>query len=111
MNEEYITFTQSLGVNVFGLAIVFAVLIALSVVIKLISLVFRPRAKAAAVAAAGPALPERQYREGELKLTDVDEKTAAAIMAIVSKNSGIPLSRLKFNSIKRINAGNKEAGK
>lgn len=101
------TFLESLGVDVFGLSIVFAVLISLSVIIKLISLVFRPRAKAAAVAAPEAALPAQQYGEGELKLTGVDEKTAAAIMAIVSKEMGIPLSRLKFNSVKHV----KEAGK
>jgi Na+-transporting methylmalonyl-CoA/oxaloacetate decarboxylase gamma subunit len=105
------TFLEVLGVDVFGLAAVFAVLVALSIMIKLISLVFRPRAKAAAGTVGQAALPEQQYGEGELKLIDVDEKAAAAIMAIVSKESGIPLSRLRFNSIKRINAGNKEAGK
>lgn len=36
------------------------------------------------------------------ELVDVDEKTAAVIMAIVSKESGIPLERLAFKSIKRI---------
>lgn len=107
---DKLTFLDSLGVDVFGLATVFAVLVALSIVIKLISLVFRPRAKAAAPAGQA-ALPEQQYGEGELKLWGVDEKTAAAIMAIVSKTSGIPLSRLKFNSIKLVDTGNKEAAK
>ena len=37
---------------------------------------------------------------GSLVTTDVDEKTAAVIMAIVSKESGIPLNRLSFKSIK-----------
>lgn len=36
------------------------------------------------------------------ELIDVDEKTAAVIMAIVSNESGIPLERLAFKSIKRI---------
>ncbi len=36
------------------------------------------------------------------ELIDVDEKTAAVIMAIVSNESGIPLERLSFKSIKRI---------
>ena len=35
-------------------------------------------------------------------LFDVDEKTAAVIMAIVSNESGIPLNRLQFKSIKAI---------
>lgn len=36
---------------------------------------------------------------GELKLKNVDEKTAAMIMAIVSDESQIPLSELIFKSI------------
>lgn len=36
---------------------------------------------------------------GELKLKNVDEKTAAMIMAIVSDESQIPLSELCFKSI------------
>jgi len=39
---------------------------------------------------------------GTLNLYKTDEKTAAVIMAIVSKESGVPLNRLKFNSIKLI---------
>lgn len=49
----------------------------------------------------GVALPETQS-EGSLDLYKTDEKTAAIIMAIVSHNSGIPLNRLQFNSIKLI---------
>ena len=36
------------------------------------------------------------------ELIDVDEKSAAIIMAIVSDQSGIPLERLTFKSIKKI---------
>jgi len=39
---------------------------------------------------------------GELKLKGVDERTAAMIMAIVSHESGIPLSELQFKSIKAV---------
>ena len=35
-----------------------------------------------------------------IRLIDVDEPTAATIMAIVSNESGIPLERLSFKSIK-----------
>ena len=47
------------------------------------------------------ALPETQSI-GSLDLYKTDEKTAAIIMAIVSNESGIPLNRLQFNSIKLI---------
>ncbi len=42
------------------------------------------------------------YSAGELKLHNVDEPTAAMIIAIVSDESGIPLSELCFKSIKAI---------
>lgn len=40
---------------------------------------------------------------GQVKLIDVDEKTAATIIAIVSHETGIPLSELQFKSIKALN--------
>lgn len=40
-----------------------------------------------------------QVSSGELRLKNVDEKTAAMIMAIVSDESKIPLSELCFKSI------------
>jgi len=40
---------------------------------------------------------------GQLKLINVDEKTAALIIAIVSHETGIPLSQLQFKSIKALN--------
>lgn len=42
----------------------------------------------------------KQTMTGELELIGTDEKTAAIIMAIVSNESGIPLNRLSFKSIK-----------
>ncbi len=60
-----------------------------------------PAAPAVSAAPAGTPLPANAS-EGSLDLVDVDEKTAAVIMAIVSKESGIPLNRLSFKSIKRM---------
>ncbi|MBR4456464.1 MAG: OadG family protein [Solobacterium sp.] len=40
---------------------------------------------------------------GEIALYDVDEKTAACIMAIISDETKIPLSQLIFKSIKALN--------
>ena len=37
-----------------------------------------------------------------LELEGVDENTVATIMAIISKESGIPLERLSFKSIKKV---------
>ena len=53
-----------------------------------------PPAPAAAPVAA-PAAPS-----AGVQLVGVDEPTAAVIMAIVSNESGIPLNRLSFKSIK-----------
>ncbi len=39
---------------------------------------------------------------GEIALYDVDEKTAACIMAIVSDSTKIPLNQLIFKSIKAL---------
>ena len=58
-------------------------------------------AAAPAVAAAVPATGE-EFSSGTLKLKGCDEKTAAMIMAIVSDNTGIPLSELVFKSIKLV---------
>ena len=43
--------------------------------------------------------PGEEFSSGTLKLKGCDEKTAAMIMAIVSDNTGIPLSELVFKSI------------
>lgn len=98
------SFLDSLLVDAFGLSIVFAVLIALSLIIKLISVIFKRLGKKQDAGkdtqAAEPHMPEAHYADGELKLYDVDEKTAALIMAIVSDESSIPLSQLNFKSIR-----------
>lgn len=39
---------------------------------------------------------------GEILLVDVDEKTAACVMAIVSHETGIPVSELIFKKIKAL---------
>lgn len=101
------SFFESLGVDAFGFSIVFVVLIALSLIIKLISIIisrFESKAMISKESQAHddvtPTASEAQYADGELKLYDVDEKTAALIMAIVSDESKIPLSELQFKSIR-----------
>lgn len=51
--------------------------------------------------AEAPAAPAANQARS-LDLIDVDESTAAVIMAIVSEESGIPLDRLSFKSIKKV---------
>lgn len=57
-----------------------------------------PAAEAPAPAAAPVAAPAAP--SAGVQLVGVDEPTAAVVMAIVSNESGIPLNRLSFKSIK-----------
>ena len=108
-------FLYALQVSLFGIVIVFALLIILAILIMIISRAVRAgesiasnkKKKAEAPAApaqvraqtAGTPLPDT-LSQGSLVLEGVDEPTAAVIMAIVSDESGIPLNRLLFKSIK-----------
>ena len=56
----------------------------------------------AAVSAPAQAAPAAVVVKKDPELIDVDEKSAAIIMAIVSDETGIPLERLAFKSIKKI---------
>jgi Na+-transporting methylmalonyl-CoA/oxaloacetate decarboxylase gamma subunit len=103
------TVLDSFVVDGFGLSIVFAVLIVLSLVIKLISLIvsrFMKKNQQTNIETKNTIQPAESsalvadFADGELKLIDVDEKTAALIMAIVSDESEIPLSQLRFKSIR-----------
>ena len=109
-------------VAVLGYAVVFFGLILLMLVIMGMSKVFIARdAKLAAEKAAKEAemaavpvaphtkgeivLPARQPAPGsagQLKLYDVEPKTAAMIMAIVANKMGKPLNELRFISIKEV---------
>ena len=60
-------------------------------------------APAAAPVAAAPAAPvAAPGSAGQLKLYDVEPKTAAMIMAIVANKMGKPLNELRFISIKEV---------
>ncbi|MBR3057685.1 MAG: OadG family protein [Clostridiales bacterium] len=99
---------EALGVALFTWAIVFAVLFIIFVIIRLFGAIVGSKTKkpaeapTAAPAVAAPAAveePGEEFSSGTLKLKGCDEKTAAMIMAIVSDNTGIPLSELVFKSI------------
>ena len=106
---ETMSVPEALGVAVVGILVVIAELALLALFIMILSKVigaFTSRKKAVEPAAAAPSqanagkpLPDTQS-EGKLDLINVDEPTAATIMAIVSNESGIPLNRLSFKSIK-----------
>ncbi|MEA1959772.1 MAG: OadG family transporter subunit [Bacillota bacterium] len=118
------TLMDSLLVSMTGLAVVFLVLILVSLLIMLQSLVIGyfmahknklDSVKTNAIDTRyilakeetvnimeGPEIISEGRSAGELKLLGVDEKTAAMIMAIVSDESQIPLCELQFKMIKAI---------
>ena len=94
-----------------GYAVVFFGLILLMAVVIVMGKIFTAKdAKAAAAApapAAAPAAPAVEAPKapgsaGQLKLHDVEPKTAAMIMAIVADKMGKPLNELRFISIKEV---------
>ena len=99
-------------VALLGYAVVFFGLIMLMIVIMIIGKIFiaSEAKKAAKAAAAAPAAPVEQEAPkpvapgtaGELKLHDVEPKTAAMLMAIVAEKLGKPLNELRFISIKEV---------
>ena len=93
-----------------GYGVVFFGLILLMVVVTIMGKIFMAKdAKAAAAPApaAAPAAPAAEAPKapgsaGQLKLHDVEPKTAAMIMAIVADKMGKPLNELRFISIKEV---------
>ena len=91
-----------------GYGTVFLGLILLMIVVMVVGKIFTAKAakkeeapaQAQEVpAAAGPAAPGTA---GQLKLHDVEPKTAAMLMAIVADKMGKPLNELRFISIKEV---------
>ena len=103
---------ETLAVSLFGIALVFFVLACLFALVKALSKVLSKienkkvgisiarNTTAPVPAEAGEEADANSISAGELKLINVDEKTAAMIMAILSHESQIPLSELSFRSIK-----------
>ena len=103
-------------VALLGYAVVFFGLILLMGVIIIMGKAFMAKdAKAAAKAAAAKEIlaavpvataaaesPAAPGTAGQLKLHDVNPKTAAIIMAIVADKMGKPLNELRFISIKEV---------
>ena len=100
------------GYALLGYAVVFLGLILLMLVVTCIGKIFIAKDKkaaeqaqaAAAVAEPVPEAPKPTApgAAGELKLHDVEPKTAAMIMAIVADKMGKPLNELRFISIKEV---------
>lgn len=105
---------EALLISLCGFVTVFLLLLFLILVITIISRVIMAmegKGKAAAPAAAEvPAAPAPAKEEekpskpwdGKLQLIDVDEETAACIMAIISDETDIPLDELQFRRIQAL---------
>ena len=110
--------TGSLGIAdagilaITGYAVVFLGIVLLMIVVMVMGKIFvaienKKKAKAAAEAPAPAPVPEAPKAvapgtAGELKLHDVEPKTAAMLMAIVADKMGKPLNELRFISIKEV---------
>ncbi len=108
-----LTFGQSLVLSGIGMSVVLLELAILAVMIVILSKVLgavvgEKKAPAAAAVPAPapaapapvPAVPAAPARPAGLRLENVDEPSAATIMAIISDKTGIPLNHLDFHSIK-----------
>ena len=103
---------EALVYALLGYAVVFFGICLLMIVVIIMGKIFIAKDKkaAAAKAAAAPAAaapveapkPTAPGSAGELKLHDVEPKTAAMLMAIVADKMGKPLNELRFISIKEV---------
>ena len=114
MTTTGLSLTAAFGLSVLGFAIVFFVLIALmgmiSIMRGMVEQMSAAKAAAPAAAAASATAPAAPAADpnmipakgslGDIKLYDVDDKTAAMIMAIVADKMEAPLNELRFLSIR-----------
>lgn len=98
-----------LMMSLLGVGIVFLVLVFLMLFISVMSRILNGSKKTAEpapvqaepVPAAAPALAKGSC--GEVKLFDVDDRTAAMLMAIVADKMQKPLNELRFVSMRELN--------
>ena len=92
---------------VLGYAVVFLGIVLLMIVVTILGSAFVAKEKKAAKAAPAPApaaAPKATApgTAGDVKLYNVEPKTAAMLMAIVADKMGKPLNELRFISIKEV---------
>ncbi len=99
-----ITILEAAKYAITGYGVVFLGIILLMLVIMVIGSIFTAKEKkAASVPAPAPVESPKATAPGtagQLKLHDVEPKTAAMLMAIVADKLGKPLNELRFISIK-----------
>ena len=110
LGESHLNIGEAGLYALLGYAVVFLGLILLMCVVMLIGKIFvaksKKQAKAAPVEAAPAPVeapkPAAPGSAGQLKLHDVEPKTAAMLMAIVADKMGKPINELRFISIKEV---------
>ena len=111
LGQSHLGIGEAGGYALLGYAVVFLGLVLLMIVVTIIGKIFiakDAKAKAAAPVAAAPAAapeiakPTAPGTAGQLKLHDVEPKTAAMLMAIVADKLGKPINELRFISIKEV---------
>ena len=94
---------EALAVSFIGIAtvmIILAVIACLIIVVSRVIRAFEKKASKNPEEVQMPAAVSAAPSQSSVELINTDEKTAAVIMAIVSKKTGIPLNRLQFRSIR-----------
>lgn len=102
--------SESLLIASFCISVVFVVLMTLFAIIRVFSFLISKFSNKKAIVPTIEIQEEKKsvqseeeiFSSGTLKLKNVDEKTAAMIMAIVSDESETPLSELCFKSIRLV---------
>ena len=110
LGQSHLSIGEAGGYALLGYAVVFLGLVLLMVVVMITGKIFIARdARAKAAAPAPVAEPVQEAPKptapgsaGELKLHDVEPKTAAMLMAIVADKMGKPINELRFISIKEV---------
>ena len=100
-----INFIQSLIYGLLGYGVVFIGLIALMAVTILVGKLFSAKKAEKAPVAAEPVQAPPAVAPGaagNLKLYNVEPKTAAMLMAIVADKMGKPINELRFLSIREV---------
>ena len=101
------TFAELSLTALLGYGVVFLGLILLMIVVSIIGTIFTAKSKKATTPVVAQQLPvapapEAPGAAGQLKLHNVEPKTAAMLMAIVADKLGKPLNELRFISIKEV---------
>jgi len=110
--EKLISIPDSLLLSLVGFMVVFIALIALIAEIKIISGLSSSKKAGVQAAPDNPEIASPLHAAadmipasgslGEIELYDVDDRSAALIMAIVADKMKAPLNTLRFKSIKHI---------